>query len=420
MITMQKKLFTQIRNEWRSNLWLALELLVVSVVMWYIVDLLYCRMATRLEPRGFDTEHCYLLTMRELTDKSPDYRADASTYDDILELVERLRRRPGIEAVSLSQNSYPYNGSNSSDRIAYDTLVSPEAIRRLVTPDFVRVFRYQGARGETPEQLAAALKRGEFLASENLYENKGIDVTTLAGKDGFHLFGDTTMSYRLGAVLQNVRYCDYEEARFCYSFAYNLEELARYSPSYINTDNELCLRVTPQEDHEFIARLKADSESQLRVGNIYLSDVRSFADLRRSFQQGYANQLRNYLVGMGFLMLNIFLGLLGTFWFRTQQRRGEIALHKVHGATSRAIFGRLLAEGMLLLLIVTPLALAADYLLASAELNAWRGGTTLQAGRLLACAATSFVLIALMMSVGICIPARKAMRVQPADALHDE
>ena len=39
---MQKKLFTQIRNEWRGNLWLALELLVVSVVMWYIIDLLYC------------------------------------------------------------------------------------------------------------------------------------------------------------------------------------------------------------------------------------------------------------------------------------------------------------------------------------------------------------------------------------------
>ena len=40
---MEKKLFTQIRNEWHSNLWLALELLVVSVVMWYIIDLLYSR-----------------------------------------------------------------------------------------------------------------------------------------------------------------------------------------------------------------------------------------------------------------------------------------------------------------------------------------------------------------------------------------
>ena len=49
---MQKKLFTQIRNEWRGNVWLALELLVVSVVMWYIIDMLYCRAATYLEPRG--------------------------------------------------------------------------------------------------------------------------------------------------------------------------------------------------------------------------------------------------------------------------------------------------------------------------------------------------------------------------------
>ena len=30
---MTKKLLVQIKNEWRNNLWLALELLVVSVVM---------------------------------------------------------------------------------------------------------------------------------------------------------------------------------------------------------------------------------------------------------------------------------------------------------------------------------------------------------------------------------------------------
>ena len=47
---MQKKLFTQIRNEWRGNLWLALELLVVSVVLWYIIDMLYCSLATYNEP----------------------------------------------------------------------------------------------------------------------------------------------------------------------------------------------------------------------------------------------------------------------------------------------------------------------------------------------------------------------------------
>ena len=93
---------------------------------------------------------------------------------------------------------------------------------------------------------------------------------------------------------------------------------------------------------------------------------------------------------------------------------------KAHGATDRAIFIRLLSEGILLLAIVTPVALLIDYNLANLELNSWRNGTTLEWGRLLLCAAISFVLIALMIIIGIGIPARKAMKVQPAEALHDE
>ena len=414
---MQKKLFTQIRNEWRGNLWLALELLVVSVVLWYIIDMLYCRLATYNEPRGFNTEHCYLVKMGALTDKSPDYKTGTDWHDDILELAERLRHRPEVEAVSLSQNSYPYNGSNATDPVQYDTLRSPTwTICRMVTPDFVRVFRYRGTQGETPEQLAEMLRKGEFLASDNIYRRYGIRLTSLVGKN-FHLFGDTTYNFRLGAALQDVRYSDFQQARFSYSFVVNM---GMFSRGWINPDNELCVRVKENMDKDFIARLKADSESQYRIGNIYIADVRSFADIRRAFQQSQMNELRNYTAGMGFLLLNIFLGLLGTFWFRTQQRRGEIALHKINGATNRNVFARLMSEGMLLLLIVTPLALIVDYVLASAELNAWRNGTTLETGRFLLCAALAFVSIALMILIGIWYPARRAMKVQPAEALHDE
>ena len=33
-----KNLLTQIKNEWRSNLFLLVELLLVFAVLWYIVD----------------------------------------------------------------------------------------------------------------------------------------------------------------------------------------------------------------------------------------------------------------------------------------------------------------------------------------------------------------------------------------------
>ena len=412
---MTKKLLTQIKNEWLSNLWLALELLVVSVVMWYVVDYLYTRAATYLEPRGFNIEHCYLIELGELTPKSPDYMPDKSrddTHADIAELVERLRRRPEVEAVSLSQNSYPYNGSNSSGEVRYDTLQSPEwTIRRMVTPDFVRVFRYQGTRGETPEQLAEMLERGEFLASDNLYRKYDHKLTEFVGKR-FQLFGDTTKTYQLGAALQNVRYHDYDQARSSYCF------LAKQSFYYVGL--ELCVRVREGQDNNFITKLKEDSESQFRIGNLFISEIRSFHDIRRNFQQAWSNDIRNYVMGMGFLLLNIFLGLLGTFWFRTQQRRSEIALHKAHGATDGAIFRRLLSEGLLLLAVVTPIALVIDWNLAHLELNSWRNGTTLEWDRLLLCAGISFVLMALMIAIGIGIPARKAMKVQPAEALHDE
>ena len=412
---MTKKLLTQIKNEWLSNLWLVLELLVVSVVMWYVVDYLYTRAATYLEPRGFNIEHCYLIELGELTPKSPDYMPDKSrddTHADIAELVERLRRRPEVEAVSLSQNSYPYNGSNSSGEVRYDTLQSPEwTIRRMVTPDFVRVFRYQGTRGETPEQLAEMLERGEFLASDNLYRKYDHKLTEFVGKR-FQLFGDTTKTYQLGAALQNVRYHDYDQARSSYCF------LAKQSFYYVGL--ELCVRVREGQDNNFITKLKEDSESQFRIGNLFISEIRSFHDIRRNFQQAWTNDIRNYVMGMGFLLLNIFLGLLGTFWFRTQQRRSEIALHKAHGATDGAIFRRLLSEGLLLLAVVTPIALVIDWNLAHLELNSWRNGTTLEWDRLLLCAGISFVLMALMIAIGIGIPARKAMKVQPAEALHDE
>ena len=420
---MQKKLFTQIRNEWRGNVWLALELLVVSVVMWFIIDTLYTRAAIYMEPRGFNTEHCYRIYLGFLTDKSPDYNPNESIEqrrDDVLEIVERLRRRPKVEAVSLSNNAHPYNGNNSGCSLEYDTLRSSGfVVRRYMTPDFVRVFRYQGARGETPEQLAELLEQGHLLASDNLFMRRyGIPMTQIAGS-GFHFSGDTITSYTVDALFP-VRYHDYEQARWSYTVCYNVASLMNQYPGIINVLNELCVRVKADKDQGFIDQLRADSEKQFRIGNVYIADIRSFTDIRRNFQQSWTQDTQFLSTGMSFLLLNIFLGLLGTFWFRTQQRRSEIALHKINGATNRNVFSRLMSEGLWLLAIVTPAAVAVDIVLANAELNSWHNGTTLEWPRLLVCAALSFVCIALMIVIGIWYPARKAMMLQPAEALHDE
>ena len=146
---MNKKLLTQIKNEWRSNLWLVTELLLVSVVMWYIVDYMYVKAAVYYEPRGFDISHCYLIQMGRLTDKSPDFipnQTKEQQREDVKGLAERLKYRPDIEAVGFGQNSYPYNGSNSGTEVRYDTLQSPGwTIRRLVSLSSTYKCNFLGA-----------------------------------------------------------------------------------------------------------------------------------------------------------------------------------------------------------------------------------------------------------------------------------
>ena len=182
---------------------------------------------------------------------------------------------------------------------------------------------------------------------------------------------------------------------------------------------ELCVRVREGQDNDFIERLKADSESQFRIGNIFISEIRSFKDIRRNYQQAWTNDIRNYVMGMGFLLLNIFLGLLGTFWFRTQQRRKEVALRLALGSSRRGIFSCLMYEGVLLLTLAAVPAAVIAFNIGYAELVDV-GKMPFDAGRFLPALALTWLLMALMIVAGIWYPAYGAMKVHPAEALHDE
>lgn len=415
---MNKKLFTQIRNEWRSNIWILVELLIVSVVMWFITDYIYVQVSNYKAPRGFDISHCYLIKMGKLTPNSHEYNAaDTTDNDDRAELLKRIQHRPEIEAASLSNNSYPYDGSNSTMLLSYDTIKVGNdewVLRRLVTPDFVRVFRYQGANGETPEQLADLLSKDNILLSDNIFnKHKKTSLREFIGK-GFHIDVDTTKSYILGASIEPVKYNDFQSSKYLYTCIVKLGK-----ENYKDMD-ELCVRVKDNMDHDFIENIYRDADKQLRVGNLYISDVQSFKDIRTSFQRLQMNTVRNFIAGGFFLMLNIFLGILGTFWFRTQQRRGEIALFKSIGSTNRNVFIRQISEGIILLSIATIFATIIDINLAFANLNAVHDGTYLEPIRFIITILISYLLTAIMIIIGTWFPARKAMAIQPAEALHEE
>lgn len=416
----------QIKNEWRANQFLFIELLLVFVVLWYIVDWSLVTARVYHAPMGFDTEHCYNINLGKLTPKSASYNPALTVDDDIhhlTELTERLRHRLGVEAVALSQNCFPYNNGSNGLNIGVDT-VSLTTHLLWVEPDFFRVFRYSASDKETLSRMAAAVRDERLVVSSNLFaDNPELKMNDAASMQGCELrllnFGSDVRG-RIGVVGTPVRWSHfYTSSEWGGSFAamhLNMERLKEYGDVRYIT---LSLRVHPDADKEFAEKLMDDADRLYRTGNIYLLDITPFKDLREICEREDMNEAKTWLCVLGFLLMNIFLGVIGTFWFRTQQRRKEVALRMAMGSSRRSIFSRLMSEGLLLLTLSAIPAVIIAFNVGVAELVDV-GKLSFTTNRFLCAIIITWLLMALMIIAGIWYPASKAMNVQPAEALHDE
>ena len=434
-------LFRQLRNERRANLWLGVELLVVFAVMWYLVDWTYVTVRTWLQPMGFDTEHCYNLSFNRLTPQAEGYRAEDDAEADmrhLLEIVERLRHRPGVEYAAVSQNSIPYIDGSNGVNLRIDSVMTTGMLR-WGQPDFFRMFRVQGVavltedgrkvQTTSPDSLAAVLESSasNVLISRNYVSDHR--YASLGYADALPLLGyevgkgdDGSYSFRIAGICEPMRWSHFSTVN---EWGGPLVGVAMDDDGVIGMGNPLyvqvSLRLKPEADTgaDFMEALLDDADRLYTLGNVFLLDVQPFAALQRTMELDDVNEARTQLCVIGFLLLNIFLGVIGTFWFRTQHRRSEIALRMAFGSTRRGVFGRLVDEGLLLLtLAAVPAALVAFNVGMAELVDVER--MPFDAVRFVVAIGVTWALMSVMVVLGIWYPARRAMRVQPAEALHDE
>ncbi len=167
---MNRNLLKQIWNERRSNAFLWMELFVVFVILWYIVDVVYVTLSIYNLPMGFDIENTYVLRFERMTSKAAAYQPGRTMKEDVAdlhEIVNRLAHRPDVEAVSLSQNCIPYNDGANSFSFYLDT-VPVRSLKRWITPEYFNVFRYRNIDGSGSESLAEALTPSGMVLSVNI------------------------------------------------------------------------------------------------------------------------------------------------------------------------------------------------------------------------------------------------------------
>lgn len=416
---MKRNLLTQIKNEWRDNLWLTIELMIVSVAVWYLAISLINTLRPKFEPKGFDTDEVYRIQVRTLSTESPEYvdlgkkENKAALASDLRTIMKRIRRSENVEAAAFSNNALPYQYSymgnilkiiGSEDSVFYGGNV------RIGSPEIIRIIRPQSVDNVSLERMEQQLHEGAmYIAMDNYYSEQR-NIRDLIGKKA--LLFDTVTPRNISGLIYPIRRSEYESGTGTILMGFDENDdkkLRRYS-------SEIAVRVKPGRGTKFEEEFYADKDMR-RLRNVYLTQLESMEDVRNSTQYSKDTEVRLVCAGIIFLLVIIFLGLLGTFWFRIRQRVGEIALRKTCGATSRNIFLRTVSEGLLLLLIATIPALIIDYELYAKVIDT--EGLRQYSYPLIALAITT-ALMAIMIIAGIMFPARKAMDVEPALALKEE
>jgi len=421
---MIKHLFTVIWNERKSNGWIWAELFLASICLWFIIDYFYVLGNIIRQPLGYDISHTYRIDMSELSSNSDGYiipsEKRTTTGEDLLLIMERIRHYPGIEAVSLSKSAQPYSatgysGSMNYQQLYYKDTVGITAQEYLVTPSFFEVFR-NSADLQTNLLLSKALRPGAIILSADA-KDELMGVETSCG--GQLKIGRNAEPGTLAAVCSPVRWSEYFKSNYCFYHLLSEADIAKHINADDFSNYELCVRVNVVQDVRFAENFMADMSEGLKVGNLYLMEVRPSSIIRKAVVAPEESDIMTRSILSVFILFNIFLGVSGTFMFRTQYRWSEMGLRIAMGASKLKLCSFLISEGLILLTLAMAPAIVVDLNIGVAELVdvKWEPFTVY---RFIIGAACTYIVMSFIIMIGVWYPARRVMRIEPVEALHED
>lgn len=422
---MIQHILTLIWNQRKSNVWIFLELLIVVCILLAIMDSFLVDMYTYKRPLGFDVTNVYQVNFaRDNTQASDtiDYRSEGEA---LLQVINNLRQCPEVESACICYCAIPYLWiTNWSPLIAGTDSVDTDGFYQLyfVEPSYFDVLKIQS---ENKQPLAEAVIQnpGKYVLSydlaERIYPGEIAIGNTVKQVADDAEYGTKD---RVCAVSEPLRKTDFEKNEPVYYIVWKTErDIIDFGVrNSISASGWQCMvRMRSGFQSDDMEHFMQRNSERLHAGSLYISTVSSLSDYRADrLKSRFDNQAKKIAL-VAFMMANIFFGIVGTFWLRTQSRRAEIGLRAAVGASKTRLRGQLYGEGLLLLLLTLPIAII--YMANMLYLDmpdtdrlaytGWRFFTTFGA---------TYMILGLMIYLGIRIPAGKITRMNPADTLHYE
>lgn len=424
---MIKKILHQIWNQRWHNSWIFMELLLITIFLWMIIDPLYIIYAKKNIPCGYEKENRYSveLEIREGENKNGQ--------DAILNLVHEIKNMPEIEnIISTTQTSILESGS-----ILLESLYSDPSNKTGCTKVCANYYLWLGNKNMFATLGIKDVNTGKILT---VPENAVNDYSKMfiSKSAAMQLYGTTNVIGRkpntnmeIIGVYEDFKSVSYIEAMPSIIFVrpfyekYFLSNLCNHIvqlkketnvENFINKVNNL----SEKEEYEIIKRIKI----------LTLKDY-----IKKSGKHAVAaNIVRQKFIFGSFAILCIFLCITGTFWVRMDNRRSDIGIMCSMGASRSRVIRQYVTEAALLLTAAFIVSL--PFILHYVHINGFAEPVVCKIPKGFTpdpqygvnnfyihfawVTAITYTAMLLTTIVGTLIPVLRATRIQPADALREK
>lgn len=420
---MIKHILKIIWNQRRSNGWIFAELLVVVSILWVMTDSLLVDKYTYYSPLGFDIEDTYKVQLGILTPGTPGYVDDSLLTtrqgEDVLRLAGLLRQASEVEEVSISHVGCVYTENRSWSqlyRADADTFIKANFRQSTISPEYFTVLRMKDTEGNLLGPQIGQRTGGVITSDlERLFY--GADVSARGKAVKYH--PDNTDEMAILAVSGPVRESEYKKSIPFFYYIPSQPEMIRQIEEAQAVGIDCLVRMKSGFRPEDMEKFLQGMGERLTVNNVYVSSVVPLSEMRTEILKKSEDTMKKKSALVSFMLINVFFGIIGTFWLRTQARQGEIGLRMALGSNRSRIGSLMNCEGLMLLVLTVPLVLVFILNMLYFDMldtirlpyTWWRFAVTFGG---------AYLLMAGMISLGIWFPMYKAVRMKPAEALHYE
>ena len=365
----------------------------------------------------------------------PDMASDSMNLVAYRRMARIIRELPEVDSWAIARYmSFPNSSSWSGTQVFADTASLHKdkgyvhAQRyEFVTMDGSNLLRTYGIKDartggdlRLPEQPADKVFISERLA-ERLF-----GTVDAVGKKVYQ----SDEPLEVAGVFRNFKHRDYEQP---YPLFIGMQTDMQGSP-YMVWEYSFVFRLKPGVDvSAFKLRFRQEVEPQLSIGNFYCDGLQDFSSLSEAYamRSGVTNKLRLQYALTTFALLCIFLGMVGTFWIRSNARRGDIGVMRSMGASQGCIVRQFLLEAWMLLTVAFVLVI--PFLYFHARIHGLYTvemfddfvldpayGQNRFGFHFTVVLVLSYLILLIVALIGTYIPVRRAARTLPLEALREE